>query len=126
MWIFDFIGKGKVVNINKECFEQIYNIVINAISSINISSDTIISIFIGGLITWIAAYYYYVQASKDMISKTDELERLSHLIIRGIESNGAEYTRDDNGKPTGLVIKVNIPHGGLELKGFPPTVDNGG
>ena len=65
---------------------------------------TIISIPIGGFITWFCAWLYYRRASIELLESADELSELSEFLI--------QYIMADKG--TGTIVP-RIREGGLSL-----------
>lgn len=82
------------------------NQVVHSSEFINLNLiTTIMSVFIGALVTFIAAKFYYVKASQDLTAEAKELKHLNILILRGLEEAGlVKYDRDDNGDIKGFVI----------------------
>jgi len=67
----------------------------------------ILGIAVGALVTWIVADRYYKRASEDLVKEAAELKNLNILILRALENAGfVELTKDENGKPVGLVITL--------------------
>lgn len=78
--------------------------------------SSIVGILIGSLVTFIVAKHYYEKASKELVEESvklhDETQRLRKfnvLLLRAFENAGlAEFTRDENGEPVGLVFHETI------------------
>lgn len=72
------------------------------------NSEWLAAMILGGLITWLAARYYYIKAGRELVREAEELKRLNILMLRGLESAGlAEFSRDQDGNIKGMVIKVS-------------------
>jgi hypothetical protein len=71
--------------------------------------ETLISIFIGALVTWAAASYYYRKASKELEKEASELRRLNSLMLLGMEHAGwIRITRDNSGKILGFEQTISV------------------
>ena len=69
----------------------------------------LLSILVGGVITWFVSRFYYIRASNDLGKEANQLRELTKLMLRGMESAGwVEYNRDDKGNPIGIVFKLSI------------------
>ena len=69
---------------------------------------TLVGTLVGGLVTWWVSGHHYVKASHDLEQAAGRLQKLTTLIIRGIEEAGlATFTRDAAGNPIGLVIHAS-------------------
>jgi hypothetical protein len=62
--------------------------------------ETVIAIAVGGLIIFWAARHYYVKASKELERAAARLERLTTLIIRGLEEVRKAGTNTSRGRQT--------------------------
>lgn len=79
---------------------------VELISTIN--WNVVVSTAVGGVITLIVAWIFYVIAAKDLRSEAAQLRKLTTLVLRALEEDGvAEFSRDESGKIIGLVIKVS-------------------
>lgn len=68
-------------------------------------------VLFGVATTWIAAKYYYLRASYELIKEANELRRLNVLMLRGLEASGmATFSRDTEGNLKGLVITGSGTH----------------
>jgi hypothetical protein len=86
-------------------------------------TTTIFSVFIGALVTWFVARIYYKRASEELTKEASDLRKLNVLILRALENAGlVELNRDENGNPTGLVIKLKVGRP-LQLKGDVKSAD---
>jgi hypothetical protein len=66
----------------------------------------LLSILVGGVITWLVSRFYYVRASKDLAKEAEKLRALTELMLRGMESAGwVKYNRDARGEPTGIIFE---------------------
>lgn len=69
---------------------------------------TVISMFIGAVITLLAAKYYYQKASKDLETEASELKKLNILMLKAMESAGlVKFNRDENGNIKGMIIDLS-------------------
>ena len=63
----------------------------------------------GGLITWLAAWWYYRKASRDLLSEASELRRLNRLMLLGMENAGwVELTKDEKGNILGFKQTIHV------------------
>jgi hypothetical protein len=84
----------------------------------------LLAVFVGGIITWLVARYYYICASQDLKNEASELKRLNDLMLNSMEHAGwIELNRDDQGNVRGFVIKLSGTinaksemHGNLTIK----------
>ncbi len=66
----------------------------------------LLSILVGGVITWLVSRFYYVRASRDLAKEADKLRALTELMLRGMEStNRVKYNRDPQGEPIGIIFE---------------------
>ncbi len=80
-------------------------------------ASTIISIFVGGAITWLVSHYYYRRASQELIKETVQLRQLNNLMLRGMEKAGwIVFNRDEGGNPNGIRFEKSVG-GTLHLRG---------
>lgn len=69
---------------------------------------TIASVLIGALITWGVTLYYYKRAAEDLSHEAQKLREMTALMLRGMEEAGwAEFSKDNRGRPQGLVIHAS-------------------
>jgi hypothetical protein len=74
----------------------------------SIQPDTIISILIGGLITWFAAHLYYARAAKDMEAESKKLRNLHRISLQAMEDAGmVKINRDAAGEIIGMVHELS-------------------
>jgi hypothetical protein len=70
----------------------------------------LVSLVVGGLITWLAARCYYLKSSKDLRNESQELRRLNRIMLLGMENAGfIELSKDASGKIIGLNVKIIVP-----------------
>jgi uncharacterized membrane protein SpoIIM required for sporulation len=63
----------------------------------------VVSVFIGGFITWIVSYIYYLKASKDLRKEASQLRSASKMILDSLERMRIiEYTHDESGNINGF------------------------
>lgn len=68
---------------------------------------TIIGVFVGGLLGWAQAYFYYRKGLSDSEATVAEQNKTLGFIMRGIESVGTiNYVRDATGIVTGVSIQL--------------------
>jgi hypothetical protein len=80
---------------------------------------TLISAILGGIITWIAARFYYVRAAKELRNETDELLRLNRVMLLGMEKAGwIQVFRDQKGNMTKYAVTYpsNVTSGSTKPK----------
>ena len=85
--------------------------------------ETIISVLIGGAITWFFAWWYYRNASKELLIESAKLKKLNELMLAGMEYNGwLKLNRNKDGEITGFiqVLKANSISSASEVTS--PTV----
>lgn len=65
---------------------------------------TLISMGIGGFVTWLVSQHYYKKAGEELKEEAKDLRTLSRMILRWleVEGNNIEIKRDGNGNPVGL------------------------
>ena len=77
------------------------------------SKETIIStaigVILGGLITWIAAWYYYKKAGDQLITEAKKLKQTSDLILYKLQYPSAptQLKRNDSGEVVGLIVEMS-------------------
>lgn len=65
--------------------------------------QTLIANGVGAFVTWIVAWIYYRQASRDLATEAEELRRLSIIMLRALEGSGlTDLARDEKGNIKGL------------------------
>lgn len=65
--------------------------------------STVLGIFIGGIITWLVAWYYYREAGQELKNEAAELRRLNALMLHGMEYAGwIKLSRDNSGQILGF------------------------
>ena len=79
---------------------------------------TFVSLFVGGMITWIVSRQYYRKASEDLREEASALREQTNVVLRALQEHSitgnVEYnTNPDTGEPEGIVIRrtVNDPLG---------------
>ena len=71
---------------------------------------TVLSVFVGGLITWLVSRRYYQKASEDLEAEAGRLRAQSNLVLRALRefsvTGDVEYNANpETGEPEGLSIK---------------------
>jgi hypothetical protein len=62
-----------------------------------------VGIFIGGIITWLVAWYYYRKAGQELKQEAAELRRLNNLMLHGMEhADWIKLTRNNFGQILGF------------------------
>ena len=66
----------------------------------------LISIFVGGFITWVAALIYYRKAGKELKAEAALLRKANMAVVYVLEHPDAdiEVRRDKAGNPVGLMV----------------------
>lgn len=81
---------------------------------------TLVGIFIGGGITWLAAWIYYKKAGDELKKETALLRKANMAIVYMLEHPNAkaEVSRDAEGNPVGLIVSARgEAHGKSTAKG---------
>lgn len=69
---------------------------------------TVIPTLFGGLVTWLAAIYYYKRASRELAREAKELRQLTTIVLGALEAGGVyQLGRDASGNITGLKHTVS-------------------
>ncbi len=71
----------------------------------------LVGILLGGLITFLTAKHYYLEASKEfknevekILDETEKIKKFNNYTLRGLESTlDIGFSRDNEGNPTGLI-----------------------
>lgn len=85
-----------------------------------------IGVILGGLITWAAAWYYYQQASKELLKESTELHRLNKLMLLSMEHAGwVNLTKDNQGNILGFDQIIDLTGTASEEAVGSPTVTQG-
>jgi hypothetical protein len=74
----------------------------------------LLSVGIGGAITWFVAWLYYRRAGSELRQEAAELRRLTTMILNALEAAGiAELSRDSVGQIVGITIRgraaISVP-----------------
>ena len=68
--------------------------------------SVVVGVVVGGVITLLCSWLFYLKAAKGLKSETAELRRLIALVLRSMEEAGlAELNRDESGTMIGLILK---------------------
>src|SRR5437667_10668037 len=69
---------------------------------------TLISMFVGGLITWLVAWMYYKRAGDEFRAETSQLKKANRVVAYMLEHPDAEIEVrcDKEGNPTGLIVSA--------------------
>jgi hypothetical protein len=82
----------------------------------------ILSILIGGFVTWLFAWIYYKKAGDELRAEARDLRSLVELAIRGIKNTKfMQVGRDKDGKLTVQFVFEYLAEGGMKLGGSAPT-----
>jgi hypothetical protein len=85
--------------------------------------ETVLSILLGGLITIVVSWNFYVRAAKDLRAETVRLRQRVDLVLSRLENAGiVELSRDQSGDIRGINVTIHLPGIPLQTKVFPPTV----
>jgi hypothetical protein len=69
---------------------------------------TLLSVGLGGLITYLVSRMYYRRAATELKNESAELRRLTTLVLSAMEHAGlVSLARDKAGRITGFVIHVS-------------------
>jgi hypothetical protein len=70
---------------------------------------TTLGILLGGVITWIAARYYYVKAGKELLAESKKLKLTSDLILYKLQYPDAptHLKRNETGEVTGIIVDMS-------------------
>ena len=49
-------------------------------------NETVLSTFVGGMITWFVTYKYYIKAANELNSEASELKRLNNMLLQAMEA----------------------------------------
>lgn len=82
--------------------------------------STLVSIVVGGGITWFVAWLYYKKAGDELKKEAELLRKASMTIVYMLEHPEAniEVSRDDAGNPTGLKVRaIGSVKAGSTVKG---------
>lgn len=72
----------------------------------------IIGVVIGGIITLLVSIYFYRRASIDLKNEANKLLKSVRLILRALEEGKiVEWTKDKNGEPIGVTLKISVADG---------------
>jgi hypothetical protein len=74
----------------------------------NPAISSLVSIFAGGLITWLAAWVYYKRAGDEFRAETALLRKANVVLAYMLEHPDAEVEvrRDEAGNPVGLIVSA--------------------
>ena len=98
-------------------------------TSMNSAALALVSIAVGGIVTWWVTRYYYVHASEDLRTQANELRRLNNLMLHGMQHAGwIQLNRDESGRILGFEqiiypkgIESDEAFGIAEVRQSPPT-----
>jgi Tfp pilus assembly protein PilW len=67
----------------------------------------LLSILVGGVITWLVSRSYYLRASEDLTKESNNLRQITELMLRGMEAAGwVKYNRDpEDNRPIGIIFE---------------------
>lgn len=70
---------------------------------------TIIALLIGGGITWLFSWCYYVKAGKELVEETKEIRKLINCMIILQQNEEGAYTPkiDDDGKLVTIIANMS-------------------
>ncbi len=65
--------------------------------------DVLLSVALGGVITFVVAWWFYMRAARQLSTEAARLRRLTVLMLRGMEETGlVRFSRDTSGEFSGL------------------------
>ncbi len=71
--------------------------------------ELVISVGVGGLITWGVSWWFYRQAGKELKTEADRLHDLDAMILRWLEIGGdLRVVRDEQGRPVALKRDISV------------------
>lgn len=70
---------------------------------------TVIGVLFGGLITWIAAWYYYKKAGDQLLAESKKLKQTSDLILYKLQypDTSTQLKRNEYGEVVGLLSEMS-------------------
>ena len=61
------------------------------------------AVVIGGIITWVFAWWYYVRAGRELKAESAALRKTASLALKAFEEVGIRFNKDENGDFIGIV-----------------------
>ena len=89
--------------------------------------ETIISVAVGALVTWLVAYVYYRRAATELRQEAEKLRNLMRIMLVAMERQGwAKLNRDASGNIIGFEFEQTESgqlkfQGSLDSKHIPGT-----
>jgi len=79
-------------------------------------ASTLLSVLVGGAITWLASWIYYKKAGNDLRRETELLRKANMAAVYMLEHPDAsvEVQRDSAGNPIGLIVSAT-GHAGIRF-----------
>jgi len=78
---------------------------------------------IGGAITIVVSWFFYVRAARGLQREAEELKQQTQLIMRGLQEGlDIEFNQDEQGNIIGVGIKLRARIGGSSGVSGTPTV----
>ena len=70
---------------------------------------TAIGVILGGLVTWVAAWYYYKKAGDELLAESKRLKLTSDLILYKLQYPEAltQLKRNESGEVVGLMVEMS-------------------
>jgi hypothetical protein len=70
---------------------------------------TAIGVVLGGVITWVAAWYYYKKAGDELLAESKKLKLTSDLILYKLQYPDAptQLKRNESGEVVGLIVEMS-------------------
>lgn len=80
---------------------------------------SILSVIVGGLITWLCSRRYYIKAGQELKTETAVLRRLNEIMLHAMEDSGmVKLNRDGSFNIIGRIVDGNnpLPPAGVVLR----------
>jgi hypothetical protein len=81
------------------------------------SPETLISLLIGSVVSWVASWFYYKRAGDELKLESEQARKLSTIMLMAMEENGwVKLKRDDSGNIRAMISRLHGT-GGFEVRG---------
>jgi hypothetical protein len=73
------------------------------------SIETILATLVGGVVTWLVAWYYYKRAGDELLAESKKLKLASDLILYKLQypDTPTQLRRNDSGEVVGLIVEMS-------------------
>lgn len=70
---------------------------------------TAAGVILGGLITWLAAWYYFKKAGDQLIAESDKLKKTTDLVLYKLQypDTPTQLKRNEKGEVVGLIVEMS-------------------